>query len=506
MIHSVLIANRGEIAVRIIRACRMNDIKTIVICSRDDENSLHVKMGDEVYCLGDGSIRETYLNIPKIISILKRSKAEAVHPGYGFLSENPEFARKVIENNRIFIGPSPDTIEFLGNKVKAKQHARVLGVPVVPGSEGVVTTYSEAKEVAQEIGYPLNIKSVYGGGGLGMKLVTSEEDLESSLIECQETSLQFFGRKEVFIEKFISKPRHIEIQFIGDNFGHIIHLGDRECSIQRSNQKLIEEAPSFLPRDYINSLGEKVCQFAKSLNYSNAGTAEFLWKDNNLYFNEVNPRIQVEHPVTEKVTGIDIVNEQLRIASNLPLSYQQKDLSFNGHAIEFRINAENPFQNNLPSCGKIEQLIVPSGSEDAHVRFDTFIYPNLTITNKFDSLLGKLIIWAKTRPRAIKSAKHALNELVIGGLKTNIEMHQLVIDTHDFKSRKLTTDFLNQINIKEILKKRENMKVAAALKVLDSFPIRNTIGPFQTNNLNSKGSWRKFGKNQSPQFKLNTNS
>ncbi len=460
MIESVLIANRGEIAVRIIRACRLNNIKTVAVFSEIDADSLHVKMADSSYTLGNGPASETYLNIPKMMDIIKRADVSAVHPGYGFLSENSEFAKKVTEAGKIFIGPSSEVIDFLGDKVKARQIAKKVGIPIVPGSEGYVTTYEEAKVVATEIGFPLIIKASFGGGGKGMEIVKSEEALEISLLGCQSMAQSYFGRPEVFIEKYISAPRHIEIQFIGDSKGNVIYLGERECSIQRSHQKILEEAPSFLPREQIAELGEKVCSLAKELGYANAGTAEFLWKDGEIYFNEVNPRIQVEHPVTEMITGIDLVSEQLNVAANKKLSFKQKDVKLRGHAIEFRINAEDPFQAFLPQSGEIEQLIVPGGT---NVRFDTFLYHSFNVPNCFDSLVGKLIVWGETREKAINTARIALKEFTISGIRTNIELHQAILETPEYQTNNLTTDFLDRSQVKKILSDYEVCKLVAIM-------------------------------------------
>lgn len=492
-LQSVLIANRGEIAVRIIRACRLLGIRTIAIFSSEDQQSLHVKLADECFSLGSGNVQETYLNISKILDILKNSQAEAVHPGYGFLSENAEFARRVEDRGKIFIGPRSNIIDYLGDKIKAKKIASDVGLPVVPGSPGFVNTLEEAVNIAEEIGYPIIIKSAFGGGGRGMERVDSKASLLPAFEGCQAISKQFFGREEVFIEKFIENPRHIEIQFIGDKFGNVIHLGDRECSIQRSNQKLIEEAPSFLPREEINSLGLKVCELAKSLGYSNAGTAEFLWKDGHIYFNEVNPRIQVEHPVTEMITGVDLVMEQLRVASGEPLSISQKDISFNGHAIEFRINAEDPFSQNLPQSGKINQVIIPGGS---NVRFDTFIYPNFIIPNNYDSLLGKLIVWARSREHAIIRARIALRELTISGVKTNLELHQALIENSDYQRWNISTGFLNQINISKILRNYEYMKIAAISQVMELFKLSSKVNTPDIPIHSSKNLWRESARRE----------
>ncbi|MFX1498744.1 MAG: acetyl/propionyl/methylcrotonyl-CoA carboxylase subunit alpha [Promethearchaeota archaeon] len=466
MINSVIIANRGEISVRIIRACRSKNLRSIAIFSDADKDSLHVKMADEAYNLGDGTVQETYLNIPKLIKIVERSQADAVHPGYGFLSENAAFAREVNAIGKIFIGPNPEIIDFLGDKIKAKKIAGKVGLPVIPGSNDFVHTFEEARSVTEEIGYPVIIKSAFGGGGRGMEVVESKEKLRDALNSCQSMGLQFFGRKEVFIEKSISAPRHVEIQFIGDNFGNVVYLGDRECTIQRSHQKLIEEAPSFLTRDQVIYLGEKTRLLAHELNYSNVGTAEFLWKDGRFYFNEVNPRIQVEHVVTEMVTGVDLVEEQINVASNKPLKFTQKEISVQGHAIEFRINAEDPYNSFLPQHGKITNLIIPGGPK---VRFDGCIYPNYIVPLDFDSLIGKLVVWGRTRKKAITLSKQALKELVISGIKTNVDMHKVIVESCEFKKGELSTDFINNSNFTHNLKDLERKKLAAVFQVFKEF-------------------------------------
>lgn len=488
MIRTVLIANRGEIAVRVIRACRSKNLRSIAVFSDADKDSLHVKMADEAYSLGNESVQQTYLNISKLIKIIKRSKADAVHPGYGFLSENAEFAREVIKLGKIFIGPNPDTIDFLGNKIKAKILAKNVGLLVLPGSEGFVNTFQEAKSVADKIGYPLIIKAAFGGGGRGMEIVDSEENMKIAFEGCQSIALQFFGRKELLIEKSITAPRHVEIQFIGDNFGNVVHLGDRECTIQRSHQKLIEEAPSFLPRHVINKLGKKTCLLASELNYSNVGTAEFLWKDDKIYFNEVNPRIQVEHVVTEMVTGIDLVEEQLSIASNKPLIFTQEEVSLHGHAIEYRINAEDPYNSFLPQHGRITNLIIPGGPK---VRFDSCLYPNYIIPYNFDSLIGKLVVWGRNRKRAINLSRHTLKELVISGIKTNLDMHKVIVETREFKKGDLSTDFLNRTNISKNLNDFERKKLAAVFQLFKQFKFPTQ--PDQAFSI-KPNKWRDFAK------------
>jgi len=462
MLDTVLIANRGEIAIRIIRACRSLNFKAIALFAEDDSNALHVKMADEAYCLGKGTVQETYLDIDKIINIAKDSGSNAIHPGYGFLSESSIFAKKSIKNNQIFIGPSPEVIDQLGDKMQAKKIAKEVDIPLVPGSDSYISTYEEAEEVAKEIGFPLMIKAAFGGGGKGMEIVTSPDSLEISLIGCQTVSEKFFGRKEVFIEKFITTPRHVEIQFLADNFGNVIHLGDRECSIQRSHQKIIEEAPSFLDDSTRNELGEKVCLFAEKLSYRNAGTAEFLWKDDQLFFNEVNPRIQVEHPVTEMITGIDLVVQQLKMANNEELAYKQKDIVLRGHAIEYRINAEDPLKSFYPQSGTITGLNIPGGNS---IRFDTSLYPSYKMPNNYDSLVGKLIVWGENRREVIEKSRHALQELTITGITTNIALHKAILETPEFLSREITTDFLEISKIQEILYHYDKMKLAAVFKI-----------------------------------------
>ena len=461
MLSTILIANRGEIAIRIIRACRLLDFKTIAIFSDTDSSALHVRMADEAYCLGNGSVEETYLNTEKIIYIAKESNTDAIHPGYGFLSESANFAEEVEKNGMIFIGPSPSVLRKLGDKIEAKKMAREVGIQTAPGSPGYIDSVEEAAEIASKIGYPIIIKAAFGGGGRGMEIVENPESLDISLMGCQTIAKKFFGRKEVFIEKFIQSPRHIEIQFLADNYGNVIHLGDRECSIQRTHQKIIEEAPSFITTRKREILGEKICNLAKNISYRNAGTAEFLWKNNRLYFNEINPRIQVEHPVSEMITGIDIVVQQLKIANNEELTYTQNNIKFSGHAFEFRINAEDPLKAFYPQSGKISGVNIPGGNE---VRFDTFVYPNYILPNQYDSLVGKLIVKGENRQDAIQKSKLALNELAISGLITNISLHKAIIETPEFLKRKITTEFLKHNKINEILNHYEKLKLVALFK------------------------------------------
>ncbi len=494
MLGTVLIANRGEIAVRVIRACRLLNMKTIVVFSEEDSNSLHVKMADGAYCLGKGTVQETYLNTTKILEIAINSGADAIHPGYGFLSESSEFAEQVEKKGIVFIGPSSSVLRNLGDKIESKKIANEIGIPIIPGSEGYISTVSDAEDIAERIGYPIIIKAAFGGGGKGMEIVDNPESLEISLLGCQTIAKKFFGNKEVFIEKYISTPRHVEIQFLADKHHNVIHIGDRECSIQRSYQKLIEEAPSFLSARKRNSLGERVCDLAQILDYSNAGTAEFLWKDGEVFFNEINPRIQVEHPVTEMITGIDIVVEQLRIANDEELSYKQREIKFKGHAIEFRINAEDPLKSFYPQSGRITGLSVPGGNE---VRFDTFIYLDYSFSNNYDSLMGKLIVKGNNREDAIIKSRNALTELSISGITTNISLHKAILESPEFQQRVITTDFLETNKITEILSHFEKLKLAAILKTQSIFKSKQQITSSKSKeSINGYNRWREQSKRE----------
>ncbi len=461
MLNKILIANRGEIAVRVIRACRLLKIKTVAIYSEIDSSSLHVKMADEAFCLGNGSVQETYLNIDKIISFALKSKANGIHPGYGFLSENANFAKEVEKQGMIFIGPTSSVLYKIGNKLEAKKMAEDVGIQVIPGSSNIIESVSEAEKLAEILGYPIIIKAVFGGGGIGIEIVERPEDLEKSLTGCQSIAKKYFGNNAVFLESYIREPRHIEMQFMSDNHGAIVQLGDRECSIQRSHQKIIEEAPSFISSEKRNDLGEKICMLAKNLSYNNIGTVEFLWKDDELFFNEINPRIQVEHPITEMITGIDLVIQQLRIANNEELQFDQSDIKFEGHAFEFRINAEDPLKGLYPQMGRISNLSIP---ENNNVRFDTFIYPNYQVPNQYDSLIGKLIVKGRNREETIQKSLIALKELSISGIKTNIDLHKAIIQTHEFLNREITSDFLNENKINQLMNQYQKLKLIAMLK------------------------------------------
>lgn len=448
MFKKVLIANRGEIALRIIRACKEMDIKTVAVYSEADKDSLHVKFADEAFCIGPAQSAKSYLNITNIISAAEVSGAEAIHPGYGFLAENAQFA-EICESCGIkFIGPSIDAIERMGAKAVARETMIKEGVPVVPGTEGIVTDLEEARKIAKEIGYPVMIKASAGGGGKGMRIAQNKNDLEKAIQNAQSEAQASFGNAEVYIEKYVEEPRHIEFQILADNFGNVVYLGERDCSIQRRNQKLIEEAPSAaLTQELREEMGAVAVRAAKAVNYSNAGTVEFLLdKYNNFYFIEMNTRIQVEHPVTELITGIDLIKEQLRIASGEALGYTQDDVKINGWAMECRINAEDPNKNFMPSPGKIHTYI-PSGG--IGVRIDSAAYSGYSIPPFYDSMVGKLIVWGKDREEAINRMRRALNEFVIEGISTTIPFHLTILDNAFFQRGEFYTNFIQRRILKE---------------------------------------------------------
>lgn len=433
MFKKILIANRGEIALRIIRTCKELGIKTVAVYSEADRYSLHVRFADEAVCIGPGPSKESYLNIPRIIAAAEITNAEAIHPGYGFLAENAMFA-EICESSGIkFIGPTPDAIEAMGDKALAKETMRKAGVPVIPGSDGVVETLEQAREIANEIGYPIMLKAAAGGGGKGMRMVRNDEELENAWQTARAEAEAAFGNPAVYIEKFIEKPRHIEIQILADEHGNVIHLGERDCSIQRRHQKLIEESPSpIVTPELREAMGQAAVKGAKSVKYRNAGTIEFLVdKDGNFYFMEMNTRIQVEHPVTEMVYGIDIVREQIRIASGEKLGIKQKQIKPNGHAIECRINAEDPFNGFRPSPGKITALHFPGGFG---VRVDSHIYQEYVVPPYYDSMIAKLIVHAKNRDEAIARMLRALDEFVIEGIHSTIPFHIKILNSPQFRS------------------------------------------------------------------------
>ena len=433
MFSKILIANRGEIALRIIRTCKELGIKTVAVYSEADRYSLHVRFADEAVCIGPGPSKESYLNIPRIIAAAEITNAEAIHPGYGFLAENPMFA-EICESSGIkFIGPTPDAIEAMGDKALAKETMLKAGVPVIPGSDGVVETLEKAREIANEIGYPIMLKATAGGGGKGMRVVNNESELENAWQTARAEAEAAFGNPNLYIEKFIEKPRHIEIQILADEHGKVIHLGERDCSIQRRHQKLVEESPSpIVTPELREAMGQAAVRGAKSVKYRNGGTIEFLVdKDGNFYFMEMNTRIQVEHPVTEMVYGVDLIKEQIKIAYGEKLKLRQSKLKPSGHAIECRINAEDPFNGFRPSPGKIEALHFPGGFG---IRIDSHIYQEYSIPPYYDSMIAKLIAYGKDRNEAITRMLRALDEFVIEGIKTTIPFHIKLLKTPEFLS------------------------------------------------------------------------
>ncbi|MGI5921983.1 MAG: acetyl-CoA carboxylase biotin carboxylase subunit [Syntrophomonadaceae bacterium] len=443
MFSKVLIANRGEIALRIIRACRELDIETVAVYSTADRNSLHVKMADQAVCIGAPPASQSYLNIPNILSAAKVTGADAIHPGYGFLAENAYFAELCEANKIKFIGPKPATIQLMGNKVQARELVRKAKVPLIPGSSGAVANYQEAVKVAENTGYPVMIKASAGGGGKGMRLAHNQSALKEAIQTAKMEAGAAFGNDEVYIEKYIEEPRHIEIQILADEHGNIVHLGERDCSIQRRNQKLLEEAPStFVDATLRAKMGQVAVDAAAAAGYCSAGTVEFLVdKDRNFYFMEMNTRVQVEHGVTEMVTGIDIVKEQIKIAAGEKLSFSQKDIIINGWAIECRINAEDPDHDFRPSPGTVGSYLLPGGPG---VRVDSCVYPDYTILPYYDSMVAKLIVWGQNRNEAIARMKRALQEFEVENVATTIPFHLKILDNAFFRKGEVYTNFIQR--------------------------------------------------------------
>ncbi len=444
MFKKILIANRGEIALRIIRACKEMGIKTVAVHSTADANSLHVRFADESVCIGPPKSADSYLNVPSIISAAEITDTEASHPGYGFRAENSSFAEVCNSTGIRFIGPSPESIKLMGDKAKARETAIKAGVPVLPGSNGVVTEESSAIEIARELGFPVIVKAAAGGGGKGMRVVMEEADFANAFVMAQAEALAAFNNADVYIEKYILQPRHIEIQIMADEKGNAVYLGERECSIQRRHQKLIEEAPSVIVDEALRrEMGEMAVAIARSVRYRNAGTIEFLMDENRkFYFMEMNTRIQVEHPVTELVTGIDLVKEQIRVASGEPLSFSQKDVEIKGHSIECRINAEDP-EKFTPSPGTITAFNPPGG---LGVRVETAVYTQYVIPPYYDSMIAKLVVHAGTRDEAIMRMQRALDEFIIEGVKTTIPMHKKILAEPDFQKGDISTKFMERYN------------------------------------------------------------
>ena len=449
MFKKILIANRGEIAIRIIRACYEMGIKTVAVFSKADKNSLHVKFADEAICIGEGPAVESYLNIPRIIAAGEITNADAIHPGYGFLAENAKFSKICKENGFTFIGPDAEIIDLMGDKVNARNAAKDAGVPIIAGSN-ILSSVEEFLEIAEKIGYPVMLKAVAGGGGKGMRIIKNANEAEKGFNIIQNEAGMAFNNSEIYVEKFVENGRHVEVQVLSDKFGNYLHLGERECSIQRSNQKLIEESPSIFVDDNLrDNLTSKSLQLAKKVNYVGAGTIEYLVDDDkNFYFIEMNTRIQVEHTVTEMVCMIDLVKEQIRAYAGIELSMKQADIVMNGHAIECRINAEDPFNDFIPSPKKIDSLNFAGG---IGVRIDSFIYAGYQIPTNYDSMLGKLIIHSSSREKALIRMKRSLQETFIEGPKTTLPLLEMIFENKDFNNGNFDINFLGKFlkNIKE---------------------------------------------------------
>ncbi len=443
MVEKVLIANRGEIALRIVRSCRELGIATVAVFSTVDKKALHVQLADEAVCVGDSLSNKSYLNIPNILAAATSRGVDAIHPGYGFLAENDKFAEMCNDHGIVFIGPSPKAIRSMGDKSTAKETMEAVGVPTVPGSQGLLSNVDEAYKLADEIGYPVIIKATAGGGGRGMRLVENSDNLEKMFKAAQGEAEAAFGNDGLYMEKFIKKPRHVEIQILADRSGNVVHLGERDCSVQRRHQKLLEESPSpAINTELRKKMGNAAIAAAKSIGYEGAGTVEFLVDDdNNFYFMEMNTRIQVEHPVTEMVTGVDLIAEQIKIASGRKLEFNQNDIHLNGHAIECRINAEDPSHNFRPSPGKITGWLPPGGPG---VRVDSHVYTGYEIPPFYDSLIGKLIVWGKDRNTAIKRMNRALNECAVTGIPTTINFHLTLLNKSKFKQGKIHTKYVEE--------------------------------------------------------------
>ncbi|MFY9089456.1 acetyl-CoA carboxylase biotin carboxylase subunit [Arcobacter aquimarinus] len=475
-IKKVLIANRGEIALRIIRACKELDIASVAIFSEVDVEGIWVRKADECYPIM-GDVVQAYLNFDKIISIAKKASCDAIHPGYGFLSENADFARACEENGIIFIGPKPEHIELFGDKMASKVAMKKVGVPVLEGTDEPITNIEDGSKIAKEIGFPIIIKAAFGGGGRGMRIVKEQKDFKEMYESATNESMKYFGRDEVFIEKYVENPRHIEIQVIADKYGNVLHLGERDCSIQRRHQKVIEIAPS--PR-LNNQTRKELYRIATKamfkLGYESVGTVEFLVDANdNIYFIEMNTRVQVEHPVTETITGVDIIQRMIEIAEGDKLQFLQEEIQFRGYSIEFRINAENPQKNFMPSTGTVNKYLTPGGPG---VRIDTSIYTGYKVPANYDSMIGKLIVWSLTWEGAVKKAKRALDEFYIEGFPTNIPLHREIVKDEDFKNGTFNTSYLDKkmqtftLNSEENIKLEEE-KIANIMKFIETINKNN---------------------------------
>ena len=491
MIEKVLIANRGEIALRVIRTCKRLGIKTVAVYSDEDYNSLHVKQATEAYHIGEAAPAKSYLNQEKILDVMLSAGADAVHPGYGFLSENDDFARLCEKNKINFIGPSADSMNLCGDKMRCKAAMLKAKVPTVPGSPGLVDDVEEALKIANDIGYPVLLKSVYGGGGRGIRLVTNDKELKEGFETVTSESISAVGKSAIIVEKFLEKTRHIEYQMCRDKHGNAVHLFERECSIQRRNQKLIEQTPSpVVDEELREKIGELVVKAAEAVDYTNLGTAEFLRSDDGeFYFIEINARLQVEHPISEMVSGLDFVKLQLDIANGETLPFKQKDLKMNGYAIECRINAEDTFLDFAPSTGPVPDVTIPSGP---NVRCDTYLYPGCTVSPFYDSLMAKLCTWGQTFEESRTRMLTALNDFYIQGVETSIPLYKTILESKEYKNGQLSTDFLKRYDmidkLSEDLKKEKADKSEAALAaaIIHSEYFKSRV----QNNNGSSSNWK----------------
>ena len=491
MIEKVLIANRGEIALRVIRTCKALGIKTVAVYSDEDTNSMHVKQATEAYHIGEAAPAKSYLNQEKILDVMLSSGTDAVHPGYGFLSENDDFARLCEKNKITFIGPSADSMNLCGDKMECKAAMLKAKVPTVPGSPGLVKDAEDAAKVANEIGYPVMLKSVYGGGGRGIRIVTNDKELHEGFETVTSESIAAVGKSAIIVEKFLEKTRHIEYQMCRDQHGNAVHLFERECSIQRRNQKLIEQTPSPVVDDAKREeIGEIVVRAAEAVDYTNLGTAEFLRADNGeFYFIEINARLQVEHPISEMVSGLDFVKLQIDIANGEPLPFKQKDLKMNGYAIECRINAEDTFLDFAPSTGPVPDVTIPSGP---NVRCDTYLYPGCTVSPFYDSLMAKLCTWGPTFEESRTRMLTALNDMYVQGVETSIPLYKTILNSEEYKNGELSTDFLKRYDmidkLTEDLKQEKENKTEAALAaaIIHSEYFKSQV----QSNSNNSANWK----------------
>jgi acetyl-CoA carboxylase biotin carboxylase subunit len=494
MFNKVLIANRGEIAVRILRACREVGIETVGVFSEADRQALHVRYADEAYLLGPAPSRESYLRADKIIEIAKKSGADAIHPGYGFLAEREDFATMCADEGITFIGPKPSSIAAMGDKMTARETVRKAGVPVVPGTEDVGNLHDEdLLSIAQTIGFPLLIKATAGGGGKGMREVRNIEEMPELIKSARREAESAFGDGNVYLEKLVEGARHIEFQILADGHGNVLHLNERECSIQRRHQKLVEEAPSpFVDDELRQKMGNVAVKAAQAVDYVNAGTIEFLVdKDKNFYFLEMNTRLQVEHPITELITGIDIVKEQIRIARGREMTYRQEDIKINGTAMECRINAEDPFNNFMPSTGMITTNLIPNGPG---VRVDSGVYPGFEISPYYDPMIAKLIVWGETRAAAILRMRRALEEYRIVGVRTNIPFHQMLMNSHRFMGGQFDTRFIEERFMVQEERNEADEEIAAVLATLVAHNEQQKASQFVMRNERDTSNWKWVGR------------